>query len=450
MKLYNSYTQKTEDFIPMEDGKVSMYVCGPTVYNDPHIGNARPIVVFDTLCKTLEALGNEVTLASNFTDVDDKIIARAIEENTTEKELTDRYIEEFKAVRSALGAREPDYAPRVTETMDQIIAFIADLVDKGAAYAVDGDVYFRVNADKTYGELSHQNVDDLNAGSRIEINDKKESPLDFTLWKTTDKGVQWDSPWGKGRPGWHTECVVMINDVFGKPLIDVHGGGNDLKFPHHENEMAQARMTWGTPLANTWVHNGMINIENDKCELDKMSKSLGNVVLAKDLIAKYGGPVCRWMMISTHYRAPLTLSKTAMESAAKEVEKVRKPMKQALFQLDLADRFDENAPKDEASWKAFLDAMSDDLNTPNAISAVQQAVKDLNTALRKRDLDYDRIQLLYSSLSAMLGVLGIDLELKHATDEQKQLYRDWKNAVCEKNFESADACRKTLMEQGII
>lgn len=450
MKLYNSYTQKTEDFIPMEDGKVSMYVCGPTVYNDPHIGNARPIVVFDTLCKTFEVLGNTVTYASNFTDVDDKIIAKAIEEKKTEKEITDHYIEEFKAIRKALGAKEPDYSPRVTETMDQIIGFIDKLVKNGSAYAVDGDVYFRVSSDPRYGELSHQRVGDLLIGARIDQNDRKENPLDFTLWKTTDKGIQWDSPWGKGRPGWHTECVVMINDVFGRPMIDLHGGGNDLKFPHHENEVAQARMAWDTPLAGMWVHNGMINIMDENKELAKMSKSLGNVLLAKDLIAQYGGPACRWMMISTHYRAPLNMSKEALESAQREIEKISKPMKQALFQLDLADRFDENAVIDEESWAPFISALEDDLNTPNAISALQKAIKELNASLRKRELDYDRIQALYASISKMLYVLGIELDLQHASDEQKELYKTWKAAVKEKNFALADECRKTLMEQGIV
>lgn len=450
MKLYNTYTQKNEDFVPMEEGKVSMYVCGPTVYNDPHIGNARPIVVFDTLYKTLEALGYDVTYASNYTDVDDKIIAKAIEENRTEKEITDRYIQEFEKIRSALGARNPDYAPRVTETMDQIIQFIARLVENGAAYEADGDVYFRVGSDKSYGELSHQNVNDLMVGARIDENTKKENPLDFTLWKTTDKGIQWDSPWGRGRPGWHTECVVMINDVFGRPLIDIHGGGNDLKFPHHENEVAQARMCWDTPLAEHWIHNGMINITNDQHVTEKMSKSLGNVLLAKDLIAQYGGPVCRLAMISTHYRAPLNISAEAFESAGKEIAKIRRPMVQALLQLDLAGEFDENAEKDEASWTAFMTAMEDDLNTPNALSALQAALKELNQLLRKRELDCRRINSLYASINGMLYVLGLDLDLQHPTEEQMDLYRTWKNAVKEKNFSLADECRAQLMEQGLV
>lgn len=448
MKLYNSYTQEIEDFKPMEaDNKVSMYVCGPTVYNDPHIGNARPIIVFDTLYRTLEAAGYDVTYASNYTDVDDKIIAKAIEENKTEKEITDRYIDAYKEVRRLLGAKNPDYTPRVTETMDKIINFIDGLVQSGAAYVKDNDVYFRVSADPKYGELSHQRVDDLLVGARIDENEKKENPLDFTLWKKTDKGIQWDSPWGKGRPGWHTECVVMIQDVFKKPLIDIHGGGLDLKFPHHENEVAQSEMANGTKLANTWVHNGMINVGKDKV---KMSKSLGNVILAKDLIDEFGGPACRWMMVSTHYRAPLTISQTVMENAVKELGKIEKPLRQALFQLCLADQYKPDSKKDEASWKTFMDAMEDDLNTPNAISALQATVKELNQSLRKRDLDYTLLNELYASVTGMLSVLGIDLGITPPTEEQKQLYRDWKDAVRSKDFAKADECRASLMKLGLV
>lgn len=239
MQLYNSYSQKIEELKPIEEGKVSMYVCGPTVYNYPHIGNVRPIIVFDTLKKALEAQGFDVMYVSNYTDVDDKIINTAIEQNTTEKEITKKYIEAYDQTRADLNADMPDVAPKVTETMDEIIAFIAQLIEEGAAYEIDGDVYYRVSSNTKYGELSHQKIEDLLVGARIDENDKKEDPLDFTLWKKTDKGIQWDSPWSKGRPGWHTECVVMINDVFNRSLIDIHGGGLDLKFPHHENENAQ-------------------------------------------------------------------------------------------------------------------------------------------------------------------------------------------------------------------
>lgn len=443
MNLYNSYTQKIEPLQPIEPGKVSMYVCGPTVYNEPHVGNARPIVVFDTLKKALQLQGVEVMFVSNYTDVDDKIIKTAMEQNVSEKEITDRYIEAYNRVRKDLHADLPDVAPRVTETMEEIIAFIQKLIDNGAAYQVDGDVYFRVMSDPTYGELSHQKMEDLMVGARIDENTKKENPLDFTLWKKTDQGIQWDSPWSKGRPGWHTECVVMIQDVFQKPLIDIHGGGLDLKFPHHENEMAQCRMCSSTPLANMWVHNGMINIQNEK-----MSKSLGNVWWAKDLIRDHGGNVIRWMMISVHYRAPLNLSAEAIETAKKELQKIQTAYKQAVVQLQL-----ENAPEMEADpqmMQSFVDALNDDLNTPNAISVVYEVVKTINQTLRSRPMPKEKLASCTQALKTMLSVLGIQLDEVHLSEEDKKMYRDWRQAVKEKDFETADAYRATLQEKGIL
>ena len=443
MNLYNSYTQKIEPLQPIEPGKVSMYVCGPTVYNEPHVGNARPIVVFDTLKKALQLQGMEVMFVSNYTDVDDKIIKTAMEQNVSEKEITDRYIEAYNRVRKDLHADLPDVAPRVTETMEEIIAFIQKLIDNGAAYQVDGDVYFRVMSDPTYGELSHQKMDDLMVGARIDENTKKENPLDFTLWKKTDQGIQWDSPWSKGRPGWHTECVVMIQDVFQKPLIDIHGGGLDLKFPHHENEMAQCRMCSSTPLANMWVHNGMINIQNEK-----MSKSLGNVWWAKDLIRDHGGNVIRWMMISVHYRAPLNLSAEAIETAKKELQKIQTAYKQAVVQLQL-----ENAPEMEADpqmMQSFVDALNDDLNTPNAISVVYEVVKTINQTLRSRPMPKEKLASCTQALKTMLSVLGIQLDEVHLSEQYKKMYRDWRQAVKEKDFETADTYRATLQEKGIL
>ena len=273
MKLFNTLTNKKEEFKPLKEGEVSIYVCGPTVYNYVHIGNTRPMIVFDVLRRTFEYLGNKVTFVSNFTDVDDKIIKAAKQEGITEKELTDKYIKAYEDVRRGLNLEFPTYAPRVTETMDQIISFIQKLVDKGYAYVVDGDVYFRVSKVKEYGELSGIKIEDLVAGASERVEDKgvKEETTDFALWKKTDEGIQFDSPWSKGRPGWHTECVVMINDIFENGRIDIHGGGQDLKFPHHENEIAQSRALNGHPIADTWMHNQMININNEK-----MSKSLGN------------------------------------------------------------------------------------------------------------------------------------------------------------------------------
>lgn len=420
-----------------------MYVCGPTVYNEPHVGNARPIVVFDTLKKALQLQGMEVMFVSNYTDVDDKIIKTAIEQNVSEKEITDRYIEAYNRVRRDLHADLPDVAPRVTETMDEIISFIQKLIDRGAAYQVDGDVYFRVMSDHTYGELSHQKMEDLMVGARIDENTKKENPLDFTLWKKTDQGIQWDSPWSKGRPGWHTECVVMIQDVFQKSLIDIHGGGLDLKFPHHENEMAQCRMCSSTPLANMWVHNGMINIQNEK-----MSKSLGNVWWAKDLIRDHGGNVIRWMMISVHYRAPLNLSAEAIETSKKELQKIQTAYKQAIVKLQL-----ENAPEVEADpqmMQEFIDALNDDLNTPNAISVVYEVVKTINQTLRSRPMPTEKLASSTKALETMLSVLGIELDAILLSEEDKKMYRDWRKAVKEKEFAVADSYRSKLQEKGIL
>ena len=444
MKLYNSYTQQLEELQPIEPGKISMYVCGPTVYNDPHIGNARPLIVFDTLKKALAAQGLEVTYASNYTDVDDKIIQAAKEEGISEKELTERYIKAYKDIRHALHADEPDYTPRVTETMDQIIDYIDGLVEKGAAYQTGGDVYFRVAADEHYGELSHQKVEDLQVGARIDENESKESPLDFTLWKSTDEGIRWDSPWSKGRPGWHTECVVMINDVFGRPTIDIHGGGLDLKFPHHENEMAQNRCTCGEPLAHTWVYNGMINIDGTK-----MSKSLGNVRLASDLIDLYGGNAVRWVMNSAQYRAPLNLSEESFSTANRELERIQKARTQAAIQLQLANA-GAGEERDEELWNEFVAALNDDLNTPNAIAVVFETVKKLNQALRVREIDTALLGRLAHTLDEELQVLGIELDIPQMSAEDKETWKAWKAAVKARDFETADKNRAILIEKGLV
>lgn len=444
MRLFNSRTGNVEVLQPLEPGKVSMYVCGPTVYNYPHIGNARPIVVFDTLKKALEAEGYAVNYISNYTDVDDKIIKAAMEEGTDEKTVTDRFIEAYAQTRRDLNAEQPDVSPRVTETMDEIIRFIGDLVEKGAAYQAGGDVYYRVSSDPMYGELSHQRPEDLEVGARIEESTVKENPLDFTLWKQTDKGIRWDSPWSKGRPGWHTECVVMIQDVFGKPLIDIHGGGMDLKFPHHENEIAQCRSLHDTSLANVWVHNGMINIDGLK-----MSKSLGNVWWAKDLIAQFGGNVVRWVMITTHYRAPLNLNEEAFSAAARELEKIRTAMKQASVKLQLAD-WSRTPDLEEGLWKQFMDAMDDDLNTPNAAAVIFEAVKKLNQAARARELDGDLVASLLETLTRMLHVMGIEFSLPVLTAGDRELWHRWKAAVKAKEFGTADACRAELQQRDIL
>lgn len=422
-----------------------MYVCGPTVYNYPHIGNARPIVVFDTLRRTFQAIGYNVKMVSNYTDVDDKIIKVAKECGVSEAEITEKFINAYNHDRLSLHAAMPDAAPRVTETMDAIIAFIKLLVDKGHAYEIEGDVYFRVNSVESYGKLSNQQIEDLLVGARIDENSKKENPLDFTLWKKTEEGIKWDSPWSVGRPGWHTECVVMINQEFGgEHTIDIHGGGMDLKFPHHENEIAQSRAAYDSPIANYWIHNGMVNIDGEK-----MSKSLGNVIWAKDMIAKIGGNVLRWVMLSAHYRAPLNINEEAIETANKELNRVATAMKQAYVKLGLADvMMDETY--DEKQLAPFLEAMQDDLNTPNAFAAVFETVKVLNQALRQRESDLQAVKALVRTLEKMMDVLGIELARLTMSEEDKQLHRQWKAAVKEKDFDTADQYRAKLIEKGIL
>lgn len=444
MKLFNSLHNKVEAFKPMNENEVSMYVCGPTVYNYPHIGNARPIIVFDTLKKTFEALGYKVKFVSNFTDVDDKIIKKAIEMNVDEKTITEHFINAYNADRQSLNADLPDVTPKVTETMDEIIDFIKLLVDKGFAYEIDGDVYFRVNKIDDYGQLSNQQIEDLMVGARIDENALKENPLDFTLWKKTEEGIKWDSPWSKGRPGWHSECVVMINNEFHQHQIDIHGGGMDLKFPHHENEIAQSEAAYGTHIANYWLHNGMVNIDGEK-----MSKSLGNVIWVKDIVEKLGGNVVRWLMLSAHYRAPLNLNDQAVETAQTELEKIKTSLKQAYVKLGLAD-IELTGNPDETLWQAFLDAMSDDLNTPNAFKALFDTNKQLNAAVRTREIDYGRVAALVITIEKMLYVLGIKLDRIVLSDDDKDVFANWNQAKAEKNFEAADQYRAVLMERGLL
>ena len=445
MKLFNSMNQTIEEFKPIHEHEVNMYVCGPTVYNYPHIGNARPIVVFDTLKRTFQALGYKVKMVSNYTDVDDKIIKVAKECGVSEKEITEKFIKAYNDDRLALHAMMPDAAPRVTETMDAIIAFIELLVKKGHAYEIDGDVYFRVNSVESYGKLSNQQIDDLMVGARIDENSKKENPLDFTLWKRTDEVIQWNSPWSVGRPGWHTECVVMINKEFhGEHTIDIHGGGMDLKFPHHENEIAQSRAAYETPIANYWIHNGMVNIDGEK-----MSKSLGNVIWAKDMIEKIGGNVLRWVFLSAHYRSPLNINEEAIETAKKELQKVQTSLKQAYVKLALAD-VEITDEAEDTLLTPFMDAMQDDMNTPNAFAALFETVKVLNQTIRQREVDLTFLQRIVKTVETMLDVLGIENNRLILSDEDKELHHKWKAAVKEKDFATADDYRARLIEKGIL
>ena len=445
MKLFNTLTNKKEEFVPIKEGEVSIYVCGPTVYNYVHIGNTRPMIVFDVLRRTFEYLGYKVTFVSNFTDVDDKIIKAAKAEGITEKQLTDKYIKAYEDVRRGLNLLFPTYAPRVTETMQPIIDFIKDLVDQGYAYEVDGDVYFRVTKIKEYGMLSGIKVVDLIAGAseRVDDNDKKESSTDFALWKKTDEGIQFDSPWSKGRPGWHTECVVMINDIFDDGRIDIHGGGQDLKFPHHENEIAQSMACHHHPIANVWMHNQMININNQK-----MSKSLGNVLWAKDLLMELGCNVYKWLMLSTHYRNPLNFTEDVLNNVKKEVEKVENIIKQTSLYLQVNHYNSEEFCKE--SVDQMVEALSDDLNTSLALTQILGQVKVLNQAMRNKDKDNAMISKGYQTLLRMLDVVGFVHEVKVLSDEDIELYQHWQSEKAAKNFEVADQLREKLQAKGII
>ena len=442
MKLYNSKTNQIETFKPIKPNEVSMYVCGPTVYGEAHIGNARPIIVFDTLRRLFLALGYKVDFVSNYTDVDDKIIQKAINEAVDETVITKRYIEAYEAVRNSLNALPIEHNPKVTENIEGIVAFIQDLVNQGYAYDVNGNVYFRVEKANEYGEISKQRIEDLLVGARIEAESEKENPLDFTLWKKTDQGIQWDSPWGKGRPGWHTECVVMIHEHF-HHMIDIHGGGMDLKFPHHENEVAQSRACLHHGLANVWMHNGMLNIDGEK-----MSKSLGNVMLAKDVIAQLGSAVVRWMMMSVDYRSPLNITDDVVETAKTEVNKALSALRQVEIKVQLSDL--EIKDMDHTPfYDAFLEAMQDDLNTPNAMMRIFDVVKAININLRARELK-DETFAQYHDLKAMLKVLGIEHNYFNVSDELKEVYRKWNQAKNDKDFALADEYRKVLMEANVL
>lgn len=447
MRLFNTLTNKKEEFKPIEEGKVSIYICGPTVYNHAHIGNTRPMIVFDVLRRTFEYLGNDVIFVSNYTDVDDKIIKAAKAEGITEKELTDKYIKAYEDVRAGLNIEDPTYKPRVTETMLEIIDFIQALIDKGYAYEVDGDVYFRVTKVKEYGMLSGIKVEDLIAGASdrtLSVDDKKkESTTDFALWKKTNEGIQFDTPWSKGRPGWHTECVVMINKLFKDGKIDIHGGGQDLKFPHHENEIAQSMAYNGHPIANYWMHNQMINIDGEK-----MSKSLGNVLWAKDLIVEFGCNVFKWLMLSTHYRNPLNMTDDVIAGVRKEVSKVENATKNASLYLQVNHVPAHDYKKETVD--AMVNALEDDLNTSLALTQVLDQVKVLNQVMRVREKDNDVIATEYATLVKMGDVLGFLFEGTKLSEEDIALYEQWNAYKKEKNFDEADRVRKELTERGIL
>lgn len=438
MKIYNSLTDKKEEFIPIEEGKVTMYVCGPTVYNYVHIGNMRPVITFDMVYKYFKYLGYDVKYASNFTDINPKITTAAETLGITEREVADKFIKAYLEDLNNYNCAKIDERPRVIDHLEDIFNFIQALIDKDYAYAIDGDVYFRVSKIKDYGVLSNQDINDLVSGSRVDIDEKKEDPLDFALWRKSDRGETFDSPWGKGIPGWHTECVVMINKIFG-PKIDIHSGGVDLKFPHHENEIAQSIALNNNYIASYWMHNGHINIDNQK-----MSKSLGNFILAKDFIKEHTANVIKIALFNTHYRLPINLTQQVFEEAQNIDTKIKTVLKTANLHLNINNLGElNNNTKDNM----FEEYMNDDFSTPNVITHLLNLVKELNNELRNKG---ENILLLTNKILTITNVLGLVYNMPILTETQKETYNKWNETRINKDFEKADEYRNILINEGIL
>ena len=449
IRIYNSLTGKVEEFKPIKEKELKMYVCGSTVYNGMHIGNTRPIIFFDVVARFFKYLGYKVTYVSNFTDIDDKIINKAKAEGVSEEEIANRYIKLILGTYKKLNILPHDANPRVTETMDDIVKFIQLLVDKKKAYIADGDVYFNVDCVEDYGTLSGQKLDDLIAGARVDENDKKHNPFDFNLWKETLDGVKWHTCFSDGRPGWHTECVVMINKLLGTP-IDIHGGGMDLKFPHHENERAQAIAAYGNGLANYWIHTGWIGMDNVK-----MSKSLGNTIDADQLVTDLGYGVYRLALLSAPYRQMVNYQADLIQASKNQYEKISRAYIQLIRKLQISyDLVNPLVDIKKSEYvklnQEFIDALSDDFNISNAITALDKVIKEVNLATRQNNLTVDELKELYSLFYNMLWVLGIEPHIEALNEEELTLVRKWMEARTNKDFALADNLRSQINEKGII
>ncbi|MCD8502806.1 MAG: cysteine--tRNA ligase [Bacillaceae bacterium] len=451
IKIFNTLTRKKEKFVPLEEGKVKMYVCGPTVYNYIHIGNARPAIVFDMVRRYLEYSGYRVNYVSNFTDVDDKLINAAKQLGEDVPTIADRFIAAYFEDVGALGVKCADAHPRVTETMTEIIDFVSVLIEKGYAYEINGDVYFSTRKYDGYGKLSQQSIDDLQSGERIEVGQQKLDPLDFALWKSAKPGeISWDSPWGKGRPGWHIECSAMVKKYLGD-TIDIHAGGQDLSFPHHENEIAQSEAMTGKNMANYWMHNGYINIDNEK-----MSKSLGNFILVHDIIKKYDPEIIRFFMLMAHYRSPINFNDELLNSAKTGLERLKTSFENVKHRLEETANLGENEvewlDKIEAIKERFLQEMDDDFNSANAIATLFDLAKLANVYLREdHTLKHVLIRFIevFNELTAVLGLtLSNKNELLDAEIEALIVARN--DARRAKDFSLADKIRDELKEKNII
>ncbi len=450
MQIYNTMTRKKEELIPIEEGTVKIYCCGPTVYNLIHIGNARALCVFDTLRRYLEFRGYKVLYVQNFTDVDDKIIKKANELGKTSSEVSENAIKEYFVDAEGLNVRRADIHPKVTENMGIIIDIVKTLVDKGYAYEADGDVYFDTSKFPEYGKLSHQPLDDLKAGARIEVGEKKRDPMDFAVWKAAKPGEPyWDSPFGKGRPGWHIECSAMSRHYIGD-TIDIHGGGSDLIFPHHENEIAQSECATGSPLAKIWMHNGMLNVDNKK-----MSKSAGNFFMVRDLSAKYGYEPIRFMLLSVHYRSQLNYTLEVIESCKAALERLyncRDGMERVLAAAKDGEAKAETLEDVKTARESFNKAMDDDFNTADGIAAVFELVRKINTALSSPEITKGDVKVYQDEFSALTNVLGLLYNKKddEIPAEIAELIEERKAARKAKDFARADAIRDKIAGMGYI
>lgn len=452
MRIYNTLTRRKEELKTITDGEVKIYACGPTVYNYIHIGNSRPLCVFDTLRRYLEYRGYKVNFVQNFTDIDDKIIKKAIEENSDYKTVSEKYIKEFWTDAKGLNFREATVHPKATENIDEIINIITTLVEKGYAYPVEnGDVYFSPKKFSGYGKLSHQPLEELEAGARINIGELKREPMDFALWKGAKPGEPyWESPWGKGRPGWHIECSAMVHRFLGN-TIDIHCGGQDLIFPHHENEIAQSECCNGVPFSHYWMHNGYINVDNVK-----MSKSLGNFFTVRDVAEKYGYEPIRYLMISSQYRSPINYSVDIIEQCKASLQRLYTCRNNLDFALENAtDTVPENAQEIkkqlDSRREQFIEAMDDDLNTADGISAVFELVKDINVnVIDSKSAELIKYAIdLFDELTNVLGLV-YNRDTGSLDEEVEKLIEARQNARKEKNWAEADRIRDELKAQGIV
>lgn len=451
MKIYNTLTRQKETFISLEENKIKMYVCGPTVYNFFHIGNARPFMIFDAFRNYMEYRGYEVTYVQNFTDVDDKIIKRANEEGISPIEVAEKYIAEYFKDADALGIKRATVHPRVTENIENIITFIEDLISKGFAYELNGDVYFNSQAYKEYGKLSKQNLEELNLGARIDVNDEKKHPIDFALWKAKKEGeIGWQSPWGEGRPGWHIECSVMSARYLGD-TIDIHAGGQDLIFPHHENEIAQSEARSGKQFARYWMHNGYINVDNQK-----MSKSLGNFFTVRDILSEFSGQVIRFFLLSAHYRNPVNFSKELILQAKAGMERLANSKERLVFTISHAKGQMNESELElvsalENHRDRFIEAMDDDINTADAISIIFELARFSNTNVTENSsLEWAEKNLsLFNELTGVLNIIKAEDTASIDNEQIEKLIKDRVEAKKNKDFALADAIRDELKSMGI-